>query len=152
GKPAPCETCGTLSNGGTRTLHPEAAPMRFALTFLAAALLISSAYAADPPAEEPLPQPRPVASPVVVRAIPYRVSAYEVWQNYGIDRQGLFRPRVIYSPYGSYYYANGAPFPWVETHTRDFAPYIVGNSYFAGRTYQDGIVIDPRAYMPYAED
>ena len=125
--------------------------MRFALTLLASGLLSGFARAGDPPAEEPLPRPRPVASPVIVRPI-YRVSAYEVWQNYGIDRQGLFRPRVIYSPYGSYYYANGAPFPWVETHTRDFAPYIVGNSYFAGRTYPDVIVTDPKAYMPYAED
>jgi hypothetical protein len=48
-----------------------------------------------------------------------------VWQYYGVDRTGYFRPRVVYSPYGSYYQYNGAPFPWTTTHQREFMPYVV---------------------------
>jgi hypothetical protein len=54
-----------------------------------------------------------------------RRSAYEVWQNYGVDRRGFFRPLVVYSPYGAYYRYNGAPFPWTTTHQREFMPYVV---------------------------
>jgi hypothetical protein len=51
------------------------------------------------------------------------VSRYEVWQNYGVDRFGRFRPRVIYSPYGSFYARDGKPFPWVTTHPLEMMPY-----------------------------
>lgn len=78
-------------------------------------------------AAEPLPRP---AAPEIYLATPaypvyYRRSAYDVWQYYGVDRQGGFRPRVVYSPYGPYYLSNGAPYPWTITHQRDFMPYVV---------------------------
>ena len=78
-------------------------------------------------ADDPLPPPRVVeVPPVVMFSGPiYRRSAYEVWQNYGVDRHGFFRPLVVYSPYGSYYRYNGAPFPWTTTHQREFMPYVV---------------------------
>src|SRR5437764_1335439 len=125
--------------------------MHNSFTIVIAGFLASVAWA-DPPADEKLPSPRPVPPRVMVAPAPYRVSAYEVWQNYGIDRSGKFRPRVIYSNYGSYYYANGAPFPWAETHTRDFAAYIGNAANFAGKLYEPIIVTDLQAYMPYAED
>jgi len=74
-------------------------------------------------ADDPLPPPRVVES-FIIQPI-YRRSAYEVWQNYGVDRSGFFKPLVVYSPYGSYYRYNGAPFPWTTTHQREFMPYVV---------------------------
>src|SRR5215471_383058 len=78
-------------------------------------------------ADDPLPPPRIVETPpvTVIGWQPiYRRSAYEVWQNYGVDRHGFFRPLVVYSPYGAYYRYNGAPFPWTTTHQREFMPYV----------------------------
>ncbi|MFL5244160.1 MAG: hypothetical protein ACJ8FY_18810 [Gemmataceae bacterium] len=126
--------------------------MRFAVCLALFPLLGSSLAAAEPAAGETLPIPRPIPSRVILQTVPYRVSAYEVWQNYGVDRFGRFRPRVVYSPYGSYYYANGAPFPWVETHTRDFVPFIGNAANFAASLYQDTFLTDPQAFMPYCED
>jgi hypothetical protein len=91
----------------------------------AAILLVLGGHAfADDPV---LPPPRVVETPpTYFFSQPYyRRSAYEVWQYYGVDRTGYFRPRVIYSPYGSYYLYNGAPFPWTTTHQREFMPYVV---------------------------
>jgi hypothetical protein len=79
-------------------------------------------------ADEPLPPPHPVVEvpPSYFFAQPYpQRSAYEVWQNYGVDRRGFFRPVVIYSPSGSYYRYNGAPFPWTTTHPLEWMPYVV---------------------------
>jgi hypothetical protein len=87
-------------------------------------VLVGQAFADDPV----LPPPRVVIEtpPTYFISQPYfRRSAYEVWQYYGVDRTGYFRPRVVYSPYGSYYQYNGAPFPWTTTHQREFMPYVV---------------------------
>jgi hypothetical protein len=106
------------------------------LSSLCRAVLVSSVFltgAAGGVAETPSPLPSPQVWPVPdhpfpVPPYPYsypRVSRYEVWQNYGVDHFGRFRPLVIYSPYGSYYRANHEPFPWVPTHTDEFMPYVV---------------------------
>jgi hypothetical protein len=79
-------------------------------------------------ADDPLPQPRVVEMPpgLILGGPPiYRRSAYDVWRYYGVDRRGFFRPVVVYSPYGSYYLYDGAPFPWTTTHQREFMPYVV---------------------------
>jgi hypothetical protein len=55
-----------------------------------------------------------------------RINRYEIWQFYDVNLQGRFRPRVIYSAYGSFYADDGRPFPWVSNHPREFAPYVVG--------------------------
>lgn len=91
-------------------------------------LLASSAVrAAEPPPPEPLPFPTPVhADPVPLPTMPYQVreDPYARWYFLGVDRQGFFRPRVIYSPYGSYYLYNGKPFPWAIMHQREWMPYL----------------------------
>jgi hypothetical protein len=45
----------------------------------------------------------------------YRPSRYQVWQYYDVTSMGQFRPLVIYGPHDTYYYYNGAPFPWPYT-------------------------------------
>jgi len=54
-----------------------------------------------------------------------RNNRYEIWQFYEVGHQGRFRPRVIYSPYGSYYLDDGRPYPWISNHSLDFMPYAV---------------------------
>jgi hypothetical protein len=63
--------------------------------------------------------------PAKLPASYHRTSRYDVWQFYGVDRSGRFRPRVILSPHGAYYLYNGQPFPWVSNHPMEFAPYVV---------------------------
>jgi hypothetical protein len=81
------------------------------------------AAAADSP--EPLPPPRVLPQATAEPPVVTRCNPYDVWQFYGVDRQGFFRPVVVYSPYGPYYRYNGEPFPWAPTHQLDFMPYIV---------------------------
>jgi hypothetical protein len=98
-------------------------------------VLASGAAAADPPPAEILhaPQkvePAPVA-PVWVYPVPpplpyQRINRWDVWQNYGVDRQGYWRPRVAYTPYGAFYLFNGQPYPYTAIHQRDFMPYVWG--------------------------
>ena len=88
---------------------------------------VAPALAADPPAAEVLPAPRPAPAlpappgPSPMFAFP-RVSRYEVWQYYGVDRFGHWRPRVIYSSTSSFYLYNGAPAP-AAVHPTEFMPY-----------------------------
>jgi hypothetical protein len=82
------------------------------MSVIAAATLVLTGLTADPP---------PVV--VEVRPIFYRVSRYEVWQNYGVDFQGRFRPRVLYTPTGPVYRYDGAPYPFASVRTLDFMPY-----------------------------
>ena len=85
----------------------------------------------EQPKPEPLAMPRESEVERVIEEdkIPtwvyFRTSRYDVWQYYGVDYQGRFRPRVIYSPSGSYYLYNGEPYPWVTTHPRDVMPRVV---------------------------
>lgn len=54
-----------------------------------------------------------------------RINRYDIWQYYAVGHQGKFRPRVIYSGYGSYYADDGRPYPWISDHPLDFMPYAV---------------------------
>jgi len=49
----------------------------------------------------------------------------EIWQYYGIDSRGRWVARVIQSPYGAYYYHNGAPFLYTTTQPHLYMPYVV---------------------------
>ena|SRR5438552_2479111 len=85
---------------------------------------------AGPP--ERLPLPREVQSETVISEESYffqpptRINRYEVWQFYEVGHYGRFRPRVIYSAYGSFYLYDGRPYPWVSTHQLDFIPRLIG--------------------------
>lgn len=92
-----------------------------------------------PKNEEALPAPRAaqppqvLLPPIVPLVTPYappdpppEFGRRSAWQMYAVDRFGRFRPRVVYSPYGSsYYQQNGAPFPWTTTMPRLYMPYVI---------------------------
>ena len=91
----------------------------FAIWLMALSACLSAA--ADPLPEPPsAPQPD---SPAIMLRPWGRVSRYAVWQNYGVDIQGRFRPRVLYTPDGAFYYSNGQPFPWLSARPLNFMPY-----------------------------
>ena len=78
------------------------------------------------PPPKPQPQEFVMPGPVLPFPLYYRRSSYDVWQYYAVDRTGHFRPRVIYAPYGvAYYLETGQPFPWAETRTLEWMPYVV---------------------------
>jgi len=84
--------------------------------------------------DEPLPPPKAAPNGLVLPGnlgpFPayYRRSRYDVWQSYAVDRTGHFRMRVIYAPYGvAYYLETGQPFPWAETHSLEWMPYVIEN-------------------------
>ena len=105
--------------------------MRFAsaaVTVFSVGLLVGGSVA---PAQH-LPPPRiiPAEPPVVIREsapplVVYRVSQYEVWKHLAVDRQGRFRPRVIWTPNGAYYSYSGEPYPLITSEPRNFMPYAV---------------------------
>ena len=66
-----------------------------------------------PPAGRPVPTLPLAASPYPVPG--YQPSAYQVWQNYGVNRNGWMVPRIWQTPNGGYWLYNGAPFPYVYT-------------------------------------
>jgi hypothetical protein len=80
---------------------------------------------------EQLPPPQELRSePLVVDEsslfqAPTRLNRYDIWQFYAVGHQGRFRPRVIYSPHGSFYLHDGQPYPWVSLHALDFMPHAV---------------------------
>jgi len=92
---------------------------------LYAILLASALCVGLSTAGEPLPEPTPEPAPLpYVEVRPWgRVNRYAVWQNYGVDLQGRFRPRVIYTPDGAFYYYNGQPYRYLSTHPLIFMPY-----------------------------
>ncbi len=70
----------------------------------------------------PAPQPLPpvAAAPLAVDFV--RPNPYDVWQLYGVDRFGYFRPRVVPTSTGYRYLFNGSPFPWWMNYSREIDP------------------------------
>jgi hypothetical protein len=104
---------------------------RIRCAFVLGSLLLAAPWASgQPPAGEVLPPPRPLPPPPVPAPPPVPVELmlfphpdrYAVWQYYGVNRYGQWRPRVISNAYRSYYLYNGAPFPWADTHPEEWAP------------------------------
>jgi hypothetical protein len=81
---------------------------------------------------ELLPFPQKVEPEEIIGSDPYgfrpptRINRYEVWQFYQIGRYGQFRPRVIYSAYGTFYLYDGRPFYGLSTHQLDVMPVLIG--------------------------
>src|SRR5690349_16186161 len=123
-----------------------------ASALLAMTLLHAAAVAEEPTKAEPLPLPRAQALPIVSPR-PMRVSAYDVWQYYGVDHSGRFRPRVIYSSHGSYFLATGQPYPWFGLSDRYLVPTVTSPATFGDvpLPFHEIPAVVP-AFMPYVED
>jgi hypothetical protein len=91
-------------------------------------MLGGAAWAGDPV----LPSPRPLVMDVVGPVSYVRPDPYAVWQNYGVDRQGRFRPLVAPSYDGYRYVATGDPYPWWPSHPRYFTPQMGNPATFGG--------------------
>lgn len=104
-------------------------------TVVGLTLVVVPSWAQEVEKAEPLPAPRlilppapsPVAvphgnllMPLVTPSLPPQPRTSEVWQLYGVDSTGHYRPRVVLSPYGSYYLYNGQPFPWTTTRPNSY--------------------------------
>jgi hypothetical protein len=73
---------------------------------------------ATPPEAVPIPVPVPIRMEMPPVAF-YRASAYDVWQYRGVARDGRWRARVQWTPYGAYYTQDGRPFPWVNQYPNE---------------------------------
>jgi hypothetical protein len=86
---------------------------------------------AAPPLNLLQPAPRLMPQgyyPPVFPAVPPqqpRFGTREVWQYMALDQYGKWRPKVIQSPYGSYYQYNGQPYPWITTRPTNYMPYVL---------------------------
>lgn len=57
--------------------------------------------------------------------LPYqRMNRYDVWQYYGVDRQGYWRARVAFTPHGAFYLYNGEPYPFWPNRPQAFMSYV----------------------------
>jgi hypothetical protein len=74
------------------------------------------------PGQNVLPPPRVLGPmpffPYAPPDPPPQFGRRDVWQYFAVDSTGRFVPRVIYSPYGSYYLYNRRPFPYTTTQPR----------------------------------
>ena len=89
------------------------------------AILWAALCAGPTLAAEPLPEPAPEPAPPPYAEIrPWtRANRYDIWQNLAVDRHGYFRPRVVYTPEGSFYYFDGRYYPFMMNRPREFMPY-----------------------------
>jgi hypothetical protein len=70
----------------------------------------------------PMPSPIPIAPGQMSFYLPNRLA---VWQNYGVDRNGRWRPRVIMTGEGAFYYYNGMPYPLLPVQQLNVMPYLL---------------------------
>jgi hypothetical protein len=81
--------------------------------------VVPFAPAGPPAAMYPAPYPMPYPPPAA-----YRTSAYEVWQYYGVNRSGQWRPLVIDHPNaGPRFQWQGVPYPWMYNHQLEYVPW-----------------------------
>jgi hypothetical protein len=89
------------------------------LLFVSLSLPTSRGVAQQLPPPTPLP-PESTAPPLVF--VPQGRSAYEHWQYRAVNRFGQSSIRIIYTPYGAYRAADGAPYPWLATDPLNWKP------------------------------
>lgn len=81
---------------------------------------------ADEPAPKTNPMPREVGPATTITISPARMyfGTRQIWEYYGVDSAGRFRPLVVRSPFStSYYLHNGLEYSWTTTRTLNHMPY-----------------------------
>ncbi|HEX4589491.1 MAG TPA: hypothetical protein VH120_06155 [Gemmataceae bacterium] len=79
----------------------------------------------------PLVPALPMPAPVPGFAVPsgpvsfYMPNRLDVWQHYGVDRQGRWVPRVILIGEGAFYYSNGRPYGLLPVNQQYVMPYLL---------------------------
>jgi len=103
------------------------------MTYSSALCLAMSAWLGPVQAEdlERLPPPRQAQMEVVAPLPGYhRVSSYAVWQYYAVDRFNQWRPRVVLSPYGGFYYLyDGSPYYFAPNQSYNVTTTMTGTPY-----------------------
>jgi hypothetical protein len=79
--------------------------------------------------KEEAPTPRVWSAPVITLEVllPPVITdrgTPEIWNSYAVDQTGRWRPRVVLSPYGSYYYGTGEMYPWTTTRPRSIKQFV----------------------------
>jgi hypothetical protein len=98
-----------------------------------AALLVGLVYVGGEARAQPMPPPHvlpPGVQAPLPPPVPYRPSAYQVWQFYDRNYMGQFRPLVIdapASPYGAYYFYRGIPYPFMRNYPSLYMPWARGD-------------------------
>jgi hypothetical protein len=92
----------------------------FAPAIVLGIALTPALAAAEPPELVPLVETLVMPTPPSF----YRTNRWDVWQYYGVDRTGHWRPRVVLTPPPAHYLYNGAPFGLLPVKPRDYIPYI----------------------------
>jgi hypothetical protein len=69
----------------------------------------------------PMPAPVPIAPGHVTIVRPNRM---DIWQYYGVDRSGRWRPRVALTGDGAFYLYNGMPYPLLPVQQTKVMPYL----------------------------
>jgi hypothetical protein len=122
-----------------------------------AVVLLGATAGADEPV---LPPPRPVVREVPMPISFVRPDPYAVWQNYGVDRMGRFRPLVVPTYDGLRYAATGEPYPWLQNYPGNVKPMIANAATFDAPKPAPLVIVMPAPApvpapswerMPYAE-
>jgi len=92
----------------------------FVFAILVGLALTQTLTGADAPDLVPLADPPVLVTPPSF----YRPNRWDVWQYYGVDRTGHWRPRVVLTPVPHYLY-NGAPYGLLPVKPRDYIPHIL---------------------------
>ena len=120
---------------------------KFALSGWIALFAVSVVAAQDDapkkkPAAEWVPVPQEMILPqtfVYPPAPPF--GSRDIWQYYGVDSTGRWRPRVILAPEGAYDMRTGAPYPWITNRPNAFLPFVLGAP--AGSYQPSTVIVQP---------
>jgi hypothetical protein len=108
----------------SRTMSPRIAGIFVLFAFTAPNAVAQQP--APPQTPEPLPTPRTIVVEPIKLVPLAPLGSRDVWKNFAVDSSGRLRPRVVLAPYdSSFYYYNGAPYPYLPI--RNSAIKTIGN-------------------------
>ncbi len=95
-------------------------------TALGTPAILRGADDLTPLAGPTLPMPAPVPGTAWPAGISFsQPNRMDVWQFYGVDRTGRWRPRVILTGDGAFYLYNGVRYPGLPVNQLNVMPYLL---------------------------